>query len=189
VPHTRPEQPLADISHFSRILLKKFVALASLATLTLTAAACGVSDSSTSAEVADSPVGSTEPGEAAVATMEVVQVAVEDQGYTCTENLAILSPAVSVMCLGSGPVATGYAWETADIANEYGYNDYSCTPESPIGEQRYLKADNWMIKVASLMSSTSENSTEIDAVLSSLQASLGGELNVQPCLPMDEWGN
>ena len=86
-------------------------------------------------------------------------------------------------------MATGYAWETANIANEYGYNDYSCTPESPIGEQRYLKADNWMIKVASLMSSTSENSTEIDAVLASLQASLGGELNVQPCLPMDEWGN
>jgi len=169
--------------------MKKFVAIASLTALSLAAAACGGSDSSTSAEVADSPAGSTEPGEAAAATMEIVQAAIEAQGYTCTENLVILSPAVSVACLGSGPMATGYAWETANIANEYGYNDYSCTPESPIGEQRYLKADNWMIKVASLMSSTSENSTEIDAVLGSLQASLGGELNVQPCLPMDEWGN
>lgn len=168
--------------------MKKSVAIASLVTLSI-AAACGGSDSSTSAEVADSPADSTEPGEAAATTMGIVQAAIEDQGYTCTENLVILSPAVSVTCLGSGPMATGYAWETAEVANKYGYNDYSCTPESPIGEQRYLKANNWMIKVASLMSSTSENSTEIDAVLASLRSSLGGELNVQPCLPIDEWGN
>ena len=168
--------------------MKKFVAIASLVTLSI-ATACGGSDSSTSAEVADSPADSTEPGEAAAGTLEIVQAAIEDQGYACTENLVILSPAVSVACLGSGPMATGYAWETADIANEFGYNDYSCTPASPIGEQRYLKADNWMVKVASLMSSTNENSTEIDAVLATLRSSLGGELNVQPCLPIDEWGN
>lgn len=171
------------------VRMKTFFAIASLAAISLTAAACGDSDGSSSSEVAVSASSSTEPGENAAATLEIVQTAIEEQGYTCGENLVILSPALSVVCLGSGPIAVGYAWESADIADQYGYNDYSCTPDSPIGEQRYLKENNWMIKVASLTSSTSENSTEIDAVLASLQASLGGELNVQPCLPMDEWGN
>ena len=72
------------------------------------------------------------------------------------------------------------------VADEYGYNDFSCTPDSPIGEQRYLKDDNWMIKVASLMGATSEHSDEIDGVLSAVRVSLGGELDPRQCLSQDQ---
>lgn len=176
----------AAASRGSKGGVRTFFVVSAVALFVVTSAACGGSSDSDVAINSDSQAPPIQPGDAATSTLGELRTAIENEGYICTENFAVFSPAISIICLGNGPMAAGYAWETSKVADEYGYNDFSCTPDSPIGEQRYLKDNNWMIKAASLMGATSEHSDEIDGVLSALRVSLGGELDSQQCLSQDQ---
>jgi hypothetical protein len=76
---------------------------------------------------------------------------------------------------------SAYAWADAATLGSELDTEIMCTSDAHLGEIRYLRGDVWAVSAFSLSESTEQKSTEIDAVLSALQAALGGELESKAC--------
>lgn len=146
----------------------------------LVVAGCGGGSDDAGSELV--PAGPAPAGPAAQAALDEATAVIEATGYSCTANDFVLSPSVSVSCLTTSSIlVAAYAWEDADVASQYGVNDYSCTEDSELGEVLTLVGSTWAIKAAVAMTPTVENVDAITATLTSFQEGLGGEIVSTPC--------
>ena len=115
-------------------------------------------------------------------TLGNVVTAIEGNDYTCQpESMAMTSAERAICNTFSSIGVSAYAWADAATLGSELDTEIMCTSDSHLGEIRYLRGDVWAVSAFSLSESTEQKSTEIDAVLSALQAALGGELESKAC--------
>jgi hypothetical protein len=151
-----------------------------LPTALLIIASCGGGSSNDSGD--GSPLEGDSGSQTFDGVLGSVVNAIEANDYTCQPESMAMTSAMRAICNTFSSIGvSAYTWADAETLDGEIDAEIMCTSDSHLGEIRYLRGDTWAVSAFSLSESTEEKSTEIDAVLTSLQAALGGDLSSKPC--------
>ena len=108
--------------------------------------------------------------------------AIEGLDYECSPESFVMTSAERETCLTTSSISlVAYVWADEETFDAEVDAEVRCSTDSSLGDLRSVRGATWAVAVVPLNGSTAEYSDEVDALLTSVQAALGGDAVSSPC--------